>query len=44
MVGYTRDQAVYTVRIVGDDEAPVEYIRPSADVDSELAGIAELYE
>lgn len=43
MLGYTRDKGVYTVRIIGDDEAPTEYIRPSEDVNLIIAGIADLY-
>lgn len=39
--GRTRDQGAFSVRIVGDGEPYVEYVRPTEDIDLHLEGLID---
>lgn len=40
LIGYTREQGAYTVRIVGLEGVDPDYIRPTEDIDLYLEGLA----
>lgn len=40
LIGYTRQQGAYTVRIVGLEGVEPDYIRPTEDIDLYLTGLA----
>lgn len=41
MFGLTRDGSAYTIRYIGEDAPPPEYVRPTEDIDLHLEGIAQ---
>lgn len=41
LVGYTRDQGAYTVRVVGLENVDADYIRPTEDINLYLTGLSE---
>jgi anti-sigma regulatory factor (Ser/Thr protein kinase) len=40
LIGYTRQQGAYTIRIVGLEGVDPDYIRPNEDIDLYLEGLA----
>lgn len=44
LIGYTRQQGAYTVRIVGIEGVDPDYIRPNEDLDLYLDGLAQDFE
>jgi len=44
MLGYTQNGSAYTVRVIGDESAQADYVRPTEDIDVYLTALAFDYE
>jgi len=44
MLGYTQNGSAYTIRVIGDEGAQADYVRPTEDIDVYLTALAFDYE